>query len=1000
MADQEHHPSGRKKAAATDPPERRPQPAEPRTDPPASTPPPTRRRMRAISRRPDGAEILGGIPDAVTSYDENWRYVYVNAAAAALIGRPAGELLGRPVAEIRPNEPGSLAAREFRRAMVEKCPLVFEDYSATLGRWFEHRLFPSPHGLTVWSRDVSDRRAAESERARLHQALAESEERFRALIEKSHDGIVVSDASGTVLYASPSAARIGGWASNETTGRSFVDTIHPDDRQRLRADRRQLLSTPGAVVAGSYRFPNPDGAWLWIEMVEQNLLDHPGVRAIVTNFRDVTDRKNAERNLETLLEIAREMGETLDLQVLLDRVQRHTAAALGCDVVVALRWNEDSGLFRVESHFGCPEELVADLSALTFRPFEPFGGRLAEGAVVVDEETEQDERVALLRAHFGLSAMVVAPLRLRGRQLGAIAVAQRTPGLRFAPWQVELCSGIARQLAVALERTETHRIDQEVAAVASALATLGRELLSSFDQPGLLERTCELTTAAIGCTACVTFLWQPASEAFVAVASHGVSAARAEEIRLIGTPRAAIPDLLRRLASEEVVGQVDLTPAERLAVPSRLQPMAGTVMLFLALRRGGEVVGFQVATQRPAAPPFSAAQIRIARGAAQLVSMALEHARVLQQLEQANHLKSDFVAMMSHELRTPLHVILGYGDLLLDGAFGDLGKEALDALAGMRRSSRGLLQLVDEMLDLNRLEGGRIQVQLTEVSPGALLAEIELYCADLGRQPEVALRIACDPDLGPILTDAAKVGVVLKNLIGNALKFTSSGEVAVTAAAHEGGLALTVRDTGIGIAPEQQPFIFEPFRQGDSTMTRRHGGVGLGLYIVQRMVDALGGTITVDSEPGRGSTFRAWVPDARRSLPDEHARFQSLLADADGEAAIVDNDGTIVAVNDRWLRFAQEQRTRQTDRLGVGVNYFEVCAHVRDDDADTALAVSDGLRALLDGERDHFVLEYTCVAPRGHWSYRMEASPIGGTARYALVSHTRLDAAGRAPELR
>jgi hypothetical protein len=187
-------------------------------------------------------------------------------------------------------------------------------------------------------------------------------------------------------------------ARDETLGRSFAETVHPDDRQQLLADRTQLLRTPGAVVTGAYRFPHRNGTWLWIEMVEQNLLDHPAVRAIVANFRDVTDRKNAERNLESLLEIAREIGETLDLQVLLDRVQRHAATALGCDLVVALRWDEDSGLFHVESHFGCPEELVADLSALTFCPFELFGSRLAEGAVVVDEESAQDERVALPRA--------------------------------------------------------------------------------------------------------------------------------------------------------------------------------------------------------------------------------------------------------------------------------------------------------------------------------------------------------------------------------------------------------------------------------------------------------------------------------------------------------------------------------------------------------------------------------------------------------------------------
>src|SRR5262249_23246776 len=151
------------------------------------------------------------------------------------------------------------AARQYQRVMEEKRPLVFEDFSPSLGRWFEHRLFPSPHGLTAWSRDISDRRAAEAEQARLNRALAEREERFRALIENSQDGIVMSDATGKLLYASPSAERIGGWQRDETLGRSFVDTVHPEDRERLRADRVRLLSAPGTVVTGTYRFPHRSG---------------------------------------------------------------------------------------------------------------------------------------------------------------------------------------------------------------------------------------------------------------------------------------------------------------------------------------------------------------------------------------------------------------------------------------------------------------------------------------------------------------------------------------------------------------------------------------------------------------------------------------------------------------------------------------------------------------------------------------------------------------------
>jgi len=971
-----------------------PTPATTATPKTTARPSRSRRRLRTISHRPDAAQIIAGIPDAVTSFDQDWRYVYVNQKAIQNLGRPADELLGRPVWEVFPGGEETLAYHEFIRAMAEQRPTVFEDYSVPLGVWFEHRLFPSPKGLTVWSRDISERREAESERTRLLRALSESEERFRALIENSRDGVVMTDPTGTVIYASPSAAQSGGWMPDEMRGRSFIQTVHPDDHERLHADRARLLATPGTVVEGTYRFLHRRGSWVWIEVVEQNLLHHPSVGAIVTNFRDVTDRKNAERNLETLLEVARDIGETLDLESLLAQVQRKTAQALACDAVVTFRWDEDAGLFRVAGQRGCKPHLEAELAALTFRPFEPFGGRLAEGAIAVNEQTPQPDAIAALRAHFGWSALVVAPLRLRGRQLGAIAAMYEAPGRHVAAWETALCAGIARQLAVALERVETHRLEQEVSEVSAALAQLGRQLLASFDRPRLLDRLCELTAAAIGCGSCVTFLWRPEAEAFVPVASHGLSTERAEEIRLLGAQRAAIQALLQRLARDDVFVEVVRPSAAVRALPSRLQPRSGTTLLFSALRRGEQVVGFQVSAYRELGRPFTSLQQRIARGAAQLVSMALEHGRILEQLEQANRLKSDFVAMMSHELRTPLHVVLGYGDLLLDGAFGDLDPKVLDVLARMRRSSQELLQLVDEVLDLNRLESGRIPVHLAEVSPAELLADVVARCADVERSPAVELETRCEPSLAPVVTDAAKVAAILKNLIGNAFKFTSVGRVTVSVAAESDGLALTVSDTGMGITREQQPMIFDPFRQGDSTMTRRFGGVGLGLYIVRRMVECLGGRITLDSEPGRGSTFFVWIPDGRRSLLEERRRFETVLATSDGEAAVVDAEGTIVAVNDRWPAFAARWGGGSAGRLGIGANYFEACARARGADATAAQDASAGLRAVVDGLRDHFSLDYEASdETQRRVRYRMQVSALGGIARHALVSHVRLGAA-------
>jgi anti-sigma regulatory factor (Ser/Thr protein kinase) len=332
--------------------------------------------------------------------------------------------------------------------------------------------------------------------------------------------------------------------------------------------------------------------------------------------------------------------------------------------------------------------------------------------------------------------------------------------------------------------------------------------------------------------------------------------------------------------------------------------------------------------------------------------------------------------------------MLGYGDLLLDGAFGQLDEPVLDALPRMRRSSKDLLELVREMLDLNRLETGRMPVHLEEVVPADVLEEVAAYSADLEVAPDVALRTSCEPELPPITTDRAKVVTILRNLIGNAVKFTREGVIeASISAADDDGIYLTVRDTGAGIAPVLLPHIFEPFRQGEASSGGLRSGVGLGLYIVRRMVDALGGNLSVDSTPGRGSTFRVTIPNGRRPLLDERDRLRAILSTTGGEAVVVDAEGTIVAVNDRWLRGATERGAATTDRLGVGANYFAVCARSFGSEAAVAAEASRGLRDVIDGRREHFTLDYVLAAPGGPEPHRMHVSALAGAERHALVSH-------------
>jgi signal transduction histidine kinase len=250
--------------------------------------------------------------------------------------------------------------------------------------------------------------------------------------------------------------------------------------------------------------------------------------------------------------------------------------------------------------------------------------------------------------------------------------------------------------------------------------------------------------------------------------------------------------------------------------------------------------------------------------ARELEAKVAERTEELQRLyeasQAANRLKSEFVATMSHELRTPLYIILGYTELLLDGEFGGTSPQQATTLRLIDKRGRELLDLINSTLDVNRLETGKIPLELKEVDLRDLIAAVQTETRELLEKEHVNVVWDSGSALPLLQTDPAKLKIVLKNLVRNAVKFTERGNVVVRARSAEDGVEIAVSDTGIGIPPEFMPHLFEPFRQADGSDTRRYGGVGLGLFIVRRLVDVLGGDVSVESEPGRGSIFRVRLP--------------------------------------------------------------------------------------------------------------------------------------------
>jgi signal transduction histidine kinase/HAMP domain-containing protein len=264
---------------------------------------------------------------------------------------------------------------------------------------------------------------------------------------------------------------------------------------------------------------------------------------------------------------------------------------------------------------------------------------------------------------------------------------------------------------------------------------------------------------------------------------------------------------------------------------------------------------------------ISETEARALRTIARLVSVAKENADLVSELrdnnlalERANRLKSEFLASVSHELRTPMNAIIGYTKLMLDGLDGDLTEQQIADLQRVAQAADNLLSLINGLLDLAKIEAGKMELNAEEVDMHTVIEEVIELIRPQAEAKGLALEMDVPLAMPAAFADRARVRQVLVNLAANAVKFTERGSVTVAATQADGWITMAVADTGVGISPEAQTYIFDEFRQADSSTTRKYGGTGLGLAISKRLVALHGGRLWVDSTLGQGSTFRFTLP--------------------------------------------------------------------------------------------------------------------------------------------
>jgi signal transduction histidine kinase len=398
-----------------------------------------------------------------------------------------------------------------------------------------------------------------------------------------------------------------------------------------------------------------------------------------------------------------------------------------------------------------------------------------------------------------------------------------------------------------------------------ALEEIGRAVTSSLEIKSVLAtivtRAVELTHADAG----AIYSYDAAHDAFELAGTNGLDPAFQDAVR--GTKIKLNESALGLSAKQrEPLCLPDLSNAPNYPLKELTLSAGFHSLLVVPLLAQDEILGALVLFRR-AAGDFPASTVGLMRTFADQSVLAMSNARLFREVEQkgrelaiANEHKSQFFANMSHELRTPLNGILGFAELLVDGLYGTLPEKALEILGRIQKDGKHLLGLINDVLDISKIEAGQLTLALDDYSLQGVVETVVASTDALARAKGIEVRATLDPDLPVGHGDERRLTQVLLNIVGNAIKFTDAGSVEVHAKASDDHFIIAVQDTGPGVPPADRARIFEDFQQIDNSITRQKGGTGLGLSIARRLVDVHGGHIDLQSTLGVGSVFTIFLP--------------------------------------------------------------------------------------------------------------------------------------------
>jgi GAF domain-containing protein/anti-sigma regulatory factor (Ser/Thr protein kinase) len=491
--------------------------------------------------------------------------------------------------------------------------------------------------------------------------------------------------------------------------------------------------------------------------------------------------------------------------------------------------------------------------------------------VLADQGYPRDDPLWSYVEREGMRTLLCVPMIKEGELIGAISI-YRQEVRPFTDKQIELVKNFASQAVIAIENarllTELRQRTDELGRSVGELRALGevsQAVNSTLDVETVLLTIVTKAVQLSGTEAGAIYVFDDVQREFHLRATYGMEHEMIDALtqRRIGLDD---PNVTLALAQDEPIQIADLKEQAPSAVNEIILRAGYRALLVAPLLRGEEIVGLLVVRRRtPGAFPQNTVDL-IKTFAAQS-ALAIQNARLFheiedksRQLEVASKHKSQFLANMSHELRTPLNAILGYTELILDSIYGEAPEKMRSVIERVQTNGKHLLGLINDVLDLSKIEAGQLSLSLSDYSLAELVQGVYVAVEPLASQKSLALTTNIAKGLPVGRGDERRLAQVLLNLVGNAIKFTETGEVAIEASHSNGSFSVAVRDSGPGIAAADQAKIFEEFQQVDNTSTRQKGGTGLGLSISKRIVEMHGGRILVDSELGKGSTFTIKLP--------------------------------------------------------------------------------------------------------------------------------------------